>query len=193
MYSNIPTRDLTTILNDLRIKNNVDDKTKKEILKIAQTVINQNYFQFQDNIYLQKEGLAMGAPTSSILSEINLQHMKGTTIPKLLRKHNIRGYFRYVDDILLVYIDNITNIHMVLNEFNNLTPKLKFTLEEQQNNQINFLDFTIIKNHKGLILLLLLLLLLTLQPWVGLGLFNNSIPLLFILNLCPPTNNFHPL
>jgi len=37
-------------------------------------------------------------------------------------------------DILLVYIDNITNIHMVLDEFNNLTPKLKFTLEEEQNN-----------------------------------------------------------
>jgi len=80
MYSNIPTRELTTILNDLCIKNNVDDKTKKEILKITQTIINQTYFQFQDNIYLQKEGLAMAAPTSSVLSEIYLQHMEGTTI-----------------------------------------------------------------------------------------------------------------
>ena len=42
-------------------------------------------------------------------------------------------------------------------------------------------------------LLLLLLLLLTLQPWVGLGLFNNSTPFLSILNLDPPTNNLHPL
>ena len=42
-------------------------------------------------------------------------------------------------------------------------------------------------------LLLLLLLLFTPQPWVGLGLFNNSIPLLSILDLRPPTNNFHPL
>jgi len=80
---------MSTNLNDLCIKNNVDDKIKKEILKITQTIINQNNFQFQDNIYLQKEGLAMGAPTSSILSEIYLQHMEGTTIPKLLRKHNI--------------------------------------------------------------------------------------------------------
>ena len=46
----------------------------------------------------------------------------------------------------------------------------------------------------GLILLLLLLLLLvTLRPWVGLGLFNNSFPLLSILDLRPPTNNFHSL
>jgi hypothetical protein len=112
-------------------------------MKITQTSINQNYFQFQDTIYLLKEGLAMGTPTSSLLSEIYLQHMEKTTIPELLERHNIKGYFRYVDDILLVYIDNTTNIHKVLDEFNNLTPKLKFTLEEEQDNQINFLDITI--------------------------------------------------
>jgi hypothetical protein len=33
-------------------------------------ILNQNYFQHEDRIFLQKEGLAMGAPTSSILSEI---------------------------------------------------------------------------------------------------------------------------
>ena len=43
------------------------------------------------------------------------------------------------------------------------------------------------------LLLLFLLLLLTLQLWVGVGLFNNSIPLLSVLYLRPPTNNFHPL
>ena len=43
-----------------------------------------------------------------------------------------------------------------------------------------------------LVLLLLLLLLLTLQPWVGLGLFDNSIPHLSILSLHPPASNFHP-
>ena len=38
--------------------------------------------------------------------------------------------------------------------------------------------------------ILLLLLLLTLQPWVGLGLFNNSIQLLSILNLRPQNQQF---
>ena len=38
-----------------------------------------------------------------------------------------------------------------------------------------------------------LLLLLTLQPLVGLGLFNNSTPLLSILCLHLPTSNLHPL
>ena len=33
-----------------------------------------NYFRFQDTLYLQEEGLAMGTPTLSIFFEIYLQH-----------------------------------------------------------------------------------------------------------------------
>jgi len=84
-YTNIPTGELIVILSDSCNKNNVDEMTKKEIIKITQTLINQNYFQFQDTIYLQKEGLAMGAPTSSLPSEFYLQNMENTTIPELLK------------------------------------------------------------------------------------------------------------
>ena len=55
----------------------------------------------------------MGSPTSSILSEVYIQHMEGTTIPMILSKHSIKGYYRYVDDMLIVYTDNNTNIHTV--------------------------------------------------------------------------------
>ena len=138
------------ILNDLCIKENVEEKTRNEIAKLTQTIINQIYFRFQDNIYQQNEGLAMGSPTSSILSEVYIQHMEGTTIPMILSKHSIKGYYRYVDDMLIVHTDSTTNIHTVLDEFNSITPKLQFTLEEEQDDKINFLDFTIIKTHKGL-------------------------------------------
>jgi len=150
MYSNIPTEELMTILNELCNANDVDAKTTYEILRITQTLVNQNYFRFQDTIYIQNEGLAMGTPASSILSEVYLQHMENTTIHELLKKHRIEGYFRYIDDILIVYNDDNTNIYNVLEDFNNLAPKLKFTLEEEQKNQINFLDITIKKNQKGL-------------------------------------------
>jgi hypothetical protein len=50
-----------------------------------------------------------------------------------------------VDDILIAYRQSLSNIHEVLNKFNNLTPKLQFTLAEETNNCINFLDITITK------------------------------------------------
>jgi hypothetical protein len=47
-------------------------------------------------------------------------------------QHQIVGYFRFVDDILIAYKQNLTNIHEVLTKFNNLTPKLNFILEEEK-------------------------------------------------------------
>ena len=64
--------------------------------------------------------------------------------------YDIKGYYRYFDDILTVHTDNTTNIHTVPHEFNSITPKLQFTLEKEQNDKINFLDFTVVKTQKGL-------------------------------------------
>jgi len=52
----------------------------------------------------------MGAPTSSILSEFYLQHQENSRIYDLLRNHNIAGYFRYVEDNLIIYDESTTNI-----------------------------------------------------------------------------------
>jgi hypothetical protein len=91
----------------------------------------------------------MGAP-SSILSEVYLQYMENTTIYDLLIKHKVEDYFRYVDDILVMYKEDNTNVYKMLDDFNNLAPTMKFTLEDEQNNKINLLDITITKNHNGL-------------------------------------------
>jgi hypothetical protein len=111
---------------------------KTEIIKISQILIEQNYFQLQDKLYIQKEGLAIGTPTSSLFSEIYLQQMENTKIVDILLQYHIIGYFRYVDDILIVYKQGVTNIHNVLNSFNNTIPTMKFTIEKERENKINF-------------------------------------------------------
>jgi hypothetical protein len=119
-------------------------------MKIAQVIVEKNYFRFQDTIYVQNEGLAMGAPTSFLFSEVYLQYMENNKIFELLLRHKVEGYFRYVDDILIVYKDDGTNTHEVLDDFNSLIPSMKFTLEKEENNKINFLDITIAKDCDGL-------------------------------------------
>jgi hypothetical protein len=96
---------------------------------------------------MQENGFAMGSPTSSIFSEVFLQHIESTAIFEILVQNHIIGYFRYVDDILIVYNVSITVIHDVFNAFNNLTPNIKFTMEEERNNSISFLDVTIRKKN----------------------------------------------
>ena len=64
MCSNVPKKEMITALEKLCEVNNLEEKTKQDILKITRAIVEQ------DTIYVQNEGLAMGAPTSSVFSEI---------------------------------------------------------------------------------------------------------------------------
>jgi hypothetical protein len=88
----------------------------------------------------------MGAPTSSILSEIFLQYIEHNLIVNILIKHNIIGYFGYVGDILSVYNKENTKINQILDDFNTEIPAIQFTIENETNNTINILDITIKRN-----------------------------------------------
>jgi hypothetical protein len=87
--------------------------------------------------------LAMGAPSSGLISELVLQHMEHLNLAPRSTKHKIINYFCYVDDILVIFDSNHTDIQTVLNNFNAIHPKLKFTAEAETNNRINYLDVTI--------------------------------------------------
>jgi hypothetical protein len=86
----------------------------------------------------------MGAPISSILAEICIQHMEHTQIYPILIEQQIIAYIRYVDDILIIVYDhNKTNIDHTLNEFNKLQQTINFTIEKEQQESINFLNIGI--------------------------------------------------
>ena len=70
----------------------------------------------------------------------------GWLIFDILVKHKLVGYFRYIDDILLMYKE--TTNHELLEMFY-ISPILTFTMETENDNMINFLDITIQKKeHK---------------------------------------------
>jgi hypothetical protein len=64
----------------------------------------------------------------------------------ILAKHHIQDYHRYVDDILLIYNEDITNINNTLEQFNQIHPNIQFTIEKEKNNTINYLDISITKS-----------------------------------------------
>ena len=82
----------------------------------------------------------MGAPSSGLIAEIFLQHIEHTLLPHITHKHRILNYFRYVDDILLIYDSTHTSIQMILEDFNVLHPKLQFTTESEKDHNLNYLD-----------------------------------------------------
>jgi hypothetical protein len=87
----------------------------------------------------------MGAPSSSILAEIFLQHIEHTHLTYLTQKHKLINYFRYVDDILLIYDSHHRDIHSILDDFNAMPPNLHFAGKTEQNSALNYLDVTTYK------------------------------------------------
>ena len=100
-----------------------------------------------ENIILQEDGLAMGAPSSSIIFELFLQYLEQTKLPHIAQKLKLVNYFRYVDDILIIFDSQHTDINTIANEFNTLHPKIQFTEETEKLNKINYLDITIHRKH----------------------------------------------
>jgi len=96
-------------------------------------------------ILIQREGLSMGAPSSGLIAEIFLQHIEHQHIARLSMRHKIIIYFRYCDDILIIFDPNHSSIQTILADLNTLHPNLQFTAEMEENNMINYLDVRIHK------------------------------------------------
>jgi hypothetical protein len=136
MCSNIPIIETKHILENMLTSKPTDPQIKAELLDWYEVITKQNYILNNDKIIIQTDGLAMGAPSSSIVSEIFLQHIEHTYLPCPAQKHKLINYFHFVNDILLIYDLQHTNIHTILNDFNYIHPNLVFTQETEQNNKI---------------------------------------------------------
>jgi hypothetical protein len=109
MYTHIPKVAIINIVNTVTKNNHeIDENIQKGIIHILKTVLEQNYFQVDQEYYKQTDGLAVGAPTSSILAETSIQHMEHTQIYPILIKQQIAAYFRYVNNTLIIYDQNKT-------------------------------------------------------------------------------------
>jgi hypothetical protein len=89
MYPNIPSNKLIRTMEEMSYQYQLDNKITKELVKITRTVIEQNNFTSQNQNYFQNTGLAMGAPSSAVLSEVYLQHIEHIEIIKIITQHNV--------------------------------------------------------------------------------------------------------
>jgi hypothetical protein len=149
MYTNIPRKDIINIINNV-LQNNTEIQLniRNDIIYILKIVMEQNYLKFGQQCYKQAEGLAVGTPTSGILVETFIQHVEHKHIYPILKTQEIITCYRYVDNI--IYDQNKTNIKQTLNEFNNIQPFIKFTIEKEQHEEINYFNITIHRKDKGL-------------------------------------------
>jgi len=87
-----------------------------------------------------------GGSSSGLIAEIFLQHIEHSHLICLTHKHKIINYCRYVDVILLIFDSSHTCIQKILDNFNSLHPKLRFTAETEKDHTLKYLDIAIHRN-----------------------------------------------
>jgi hypothetical protein len=115
-----------------------------QILKLLETILQQNYFSFQNNTYQPEKGVSMGSPISNTVAEIFLQYLENTHLKHVLESKHIVFYTRYVDDILIIYNTKYTTPETIHQHINKTRPNLQFTPSHEHNNSISYLDLLLI-------------------------------------------------
>ena len=90
----------------------------------------------------------MGSPLSPLLAELFMNNLE----EKLFNSNNfllnkVLYWYRYVDDVLVAWTGTERQLHLFHKLINQLHPKIKFTVELEENGSLNFLDINISKDN----------------------------------------------
>jgi hypothetical protein len=145
LFTNVPVNEtIEIILNNLFPNNdskyaNFDKVNFRKMLQLSAT---DPHFRFDEKIYSQKDGVAMGVPIAPHFANIFMVHLEKLIDEKCPNDIKPIFYKRYVDDTFAIF-ENKTKVLPFLNFINNLHPNIQFTFEEENDNKLAFLDLLI--------------------------------------------------
>ena len=104
------------------------------------------HFSFNNEIYVQIDGVAMGSPLGLVIENIFMVELETTLVPKL--ENHVQKSRCFADDTFAyVKVGSVDYVLPVLNWF---YKNIKFTYEEEQNNTLPFLDVLFIRDGENL-------------------------------------------
>nr|VZI41112.1 unnamed protein product [Spirometra erinaceieuropaei] len=144
-FTSIP-QDLAIGTIELLLQSKYDETENRlghaQVLQLLQLCL-RTYFTFDGTIYEQVKGTPMGSPISGFIPEAVLQRLESL----VFQHHRPKFWARYVNDTFLV-IDR--NQLLTFNErLNAVFPDIQFTMEEDENNQLAFLDVLLCRKDCG--------------------------------------------
>ena len=101
------------------------------------------HFTFNNKIYQQCDGVAIGFPLGPVITGIFMVELERTLLPRLTEY--MTPWKRYVDDTIATRkLTSIDHVLMILNTFHK---NIKFTYELEINKKISCLDISLIRKN----------------------------------------------
>ena len=121
----------------------------EDIMNLLTLCTKNSYFQFNDKLYKQTEGFAMGDPLSALMSNMFMEDLEQKAISTSPAECGLSLWKRYVDDILNKVKINTTEVLTDHLNVQDPSGNIKFTNEEMQLRKLPFLDVKLIANPDG--------------------------------------------
>ena len=148
LFTNVPTNAALAAINET--VQQVDEEKlplpKQDYLQALHLCVNFNVFEFQGNEFQQQAGLAMGSPLSPVLACLYMETLEKRHYQGIIGRHNT--WLRYVDDVLVITNKRTVLTH-VLHKLNEVEKSIQFTMEQEDDSKLPFLDTLIIRTNSG--------------------------------------------
>ena len=105
-------------------------------MMLFRTCLKKTYFSFNSKLYVQIDGLAIGASSSVFLEEIFMMRLEKKALMTFINPPET--WYRYVDDTYTYMLKTL--IQSFLDHLNNQHLRIKFTMEKEKDGQLPFLD-----------------------------------------------------
>lgn len=140
MFTNIP----PNLALDIILSKNFNQFTKmsrKLFSDLFQfTTLHNTEFQYNGMTFKQIKGLFMGSSCSPVIAKIVTTHILDEILPTCEEPTLVK---KYVDDLII--ITNKNNALDILSKLNKFHNDIKFTIEEEVEGRLNYLDVTIMR------------------------------------------------
>ena len=142
MYTNIDNEGGLSAVKKAFINNPSALRPDEHILKLLELSLKNNDFLFNNEIYLQTSGTAMGKKFAPSYANIFMAEWETEALNKCYLKPSM--YLRYLDDIFILWDHGLEQFHTFFEIINTHNPAVKLThrIEKQS---IDYLDITTFK------------------------------------------------
>jgi hypothetical protein len=118
-------------------------RKRTDFATLLRVATSETHFIFDGKMYIQHNGVAMGAPLAPVIADIFMSHMEQALMNQL-RQSGVCEWYRYVDDTF-VLLEPTAAVQDILKILNNFHPSIKFTHEDEKDQCLSFLDAQVIR------------------------------------------------
>ena len=149
LFTNVPVEGALKAINE--VINMIDERSlplpKTQYLDLISLCMSFNAFSFNGKEYAQLNGLAMGSPLSPVAACFYMERMEDEKFIDIMGTGCT--WLRYVDDVLVVVPKDVCLDEKLL-RLNEVNPKIQFTVENENERKIPFLDTLLMRSGSGL-------------------------------------------